>query len=56
MRRIAAAQGGFGHNSSHVMPARAGAVAGIYGYGFIRPISLMRKGQRIKADINGLPH
>ena len=29
---------------------------GIYGCDIFRPFSLMRKGQRIKADIKGLPH
>jgi hypothetical protein len=53
MKHIADARGGFGHSSSHVMPAWAGAVAGIYGCFYIRSFFLIRTNQRIKADIIG---
>ncbi|MBR4468212.1 MAG: hypothetical protein IKS53_02145 [Bacteroidales bacterium] len=53
MKRIAAAQGGSGRSCSHVMPAWAGAVAGIYGCFYIRSFFLIRTNQRIKADIIG---
>ena len=42
--------------SSHVMPTPACAMAGICGCGFSCPFFLIRKDQRIKADIKGLPH